>query len=305
MLLKAARYFTILKKSKLGLAMSPVGIWNYIQYYFRQRTPEIHPSKLAPVALNLLVTMRCNYHCSFCVVGNNDLQYSRMQAAAADMTSEVAAKIMDLDIAKRSLLVVLSGGEPLLNKNILGIVKEIKKRKKICGIITNGALLPLRLTELLRFGVDDIQLSVYDHSISNLRKTLPGMCKELPLNASYVLLKSVLENSPEKIDEIVELCASAGCNSLKFNICVPNDNGAQETIFDDNEAYATLRSRLHNRKINRTTIFLPKAVSKTICSRKDKKCFIPWQSLLVDNVGRISMCCAYKSLDNAWGGGIF
>ena len=216
--------------------------------------------------------------------------------AGMDMTPAAAAEIMDLEIARRSLVVSLSGGEPLLNTEITGIIKEVKKRKKLCGIITNGSLLPLHLTELLGSGLDDIQVSLYDRHLDTLRKTLPGMCREFPVNASYVILKSVLERSPEKIYEIIDLCVDAGCGSLKFNICVPYNNDTSETIFDDNAAYKALVSKIRSRKIKGTAIYCPRAVSRMIDSRKDKKCHIPWQALSADSLGRMTMCCGFEML---------
>jgi len=300
---KILRYFNLLWKTKFGLSLSSIGVLNYFKFFIRRRTPVISPSQLSPVRLTLMVTMRCNFRCKFCVEGlqnipGDDLARAK-ERTKMDMTPEIGAKIMDTEIAQKTLVVVLSGGEPLLNRDIIEIIKEVKKRRKLCGIITNGSLLPLHLTELVKSGLDDIQVSLYDHYLTSIKKTLPEICKVFPINASYVLLKSILDRSPEKIEEIIDLCEDSGCNSLKFNICVPYNNDTSETIFDDNEAYKILVSKIHQKtKKLKTRIFLPQAVSRIIKSRREKKCYLPWQLLLADSAGRMTMCCGFEMLES-------
>lgn len=288
---KIFRYINLLKKNKFGLDLPSDAVFNYLKHYFFPRTIELLPSRMAPVVLNLLITMRCNFSCSFCGFASYKKKHGEVTDTTQDMTPKNAVEIMNSEIAKRTLVVLLSGGEPLLNPDIIEIVKEVKLKKKICGMITNGSLLPRHVANLARVRMDDIQLSVYDHYLNTLLKTLPEICREISINASYVLTKSVLKNYPEKIEAVIDLCASSGVRSLKFNICGPYDNDISETIFDDDEIYVSFISRMKKQKIDSMPIFYPNAVSRKVKSRKDKRCRIPWQTVLVDSSNRMTMCC--------------
>jgi MoaA/NifB/PqqE/SkfB family radical SAM enzyme len=57
--------------------------------------------------------------------------------------------------------ITLSGGEPLLHPDVVEIIRRIRSRGVMAGIITNGYLLtPDRIQELNRAGLDQLQISI-------------------------------------------------------------------------------------------------------------------------------------------------
>ncbi|AKL98385.1 radical SAM protein [Endomicrobium proavitum] len=298
---KIKRYLKTLTGSKFGFALPKLGLVNYAKGFILPRSSTVKASSCLPVLLSLSVTTRCNLNCSFCV-GDKSIE-----GVNTDMSAEFVNKLLNLKISKGLLIAGLTGGEPLLNKEIFEIIKTIKKRKLRCGMITNGTLLNIEnVFALLKAGVDEIQLSVYDNTIEKLKEVIPGISKKITVNASYVLLKSVLEQNPNRPLEIINFCKNIGCNSVKFNICQPYKGETSETIFDDFTAYADFVSK--NKKKNfGIDVFYPAAVKREIKNKKDKKCLIPWQQLLVNAAGAYTMCCDFygRNEDPAMRGNIF
>ena len=113
--------------------------------------------------LRISVTDRCNYRCSYCMpkeIFNNNYKFLRRDDL---MTFEenlmVVEALSELGLTK----VRLTGGEPLLRKNIEKLVSSIKSVKNIkeVTLTTNGSLLnPLKITQLYDNGLESITISL-------------------------------------------------------------------------------------------------------------------------------------------------
>jgi len=297
---KIKRYIKALTDSKFGLNLPKAGLFNYVKQYIIPRSSVINPRLASPVLLSLLVTTRCNLRCSFCVAD------SPAERSNTEMSADFVGKLLDLKISKGLLAVGLSGGEPLLNKEVFEIIRIIKKRKLRCGIITNGTLIEENTNKLITAGLDEIQLSVYDNTIEKLKSVIPAASKKLTINASYVLLKSALEKDRLKPEKIIGFCKEIGCKSVKFNICQPYKGDMGETIFDDFEPYKAFvaENKFKNYGID---VFYPAPVKRVITGVKEKRCLIPWQQMLVNANGEYTMCCDFygRNKDISMRGNIF
>ena len=89
-----------------------------------------------PISTTFYVNTICNYRCSFCFLINDDHKGSKK----FNLDLEGFYKLLNHKHIKYSGRVTLGGGEPYLNKNIYDFIKELKKRKKITSIYTNGLL---------------------------------------------------------------------------------------------------------------------------------------------------------------------
>jgi MoaA/NifB/PqqE/SkfB family radical SAM enzyme len=213
-----------------------------------------------------------------------------------EMSAEFFKKVLETDIAKRCLVAIISGGEPLLNKDVFEMIKIIKSKNMQAGMITNGMLLKDKLDDLIAAGLDDIQLSVYDHTFDKLKTILPDVCAKFPyINASYVLLKSVIENNPQHLTEVIELCRKSGCRSFKTLICSPFDGNYSETINEDCNAYTSF---IREREF---PIFFQPPTPTVLNNYQEKRCLIPWQNLVVNGAGEVRMCCNYDNFDSVAG----
>ncbi len=103
-------------------------------------------------------TLRCNLSCLHC---GSDCHSSRTEK---DMPAEIFLKTTS-EIAKRydasKIMVVITGGEPLLRKDLESIGKQLKVQGFKWGMVTNGMTLnQKRLSSLLAAGLSSITVSL-------------------------------------------------------------------------------------------------------------------------------------------------
>ncbi len=109
--------------------------------------------------LRVSITDRCNYRCVYCRTGNEGAQYAELPIA--DYLRMVRI-FVDLGIEK----VRLTGGEPLLRKGLVELVRELGKLRTVAGeridlaLTTNGHLLEEMATPLKDAGLSRITVSM-------------------------------------------------------------------------------------------------------------------------------------------------
>ncbi len=144
--------------------------------------------------INLEVTKRCNARCDFC-----------------DYWKEVPPKELEdyVDVVKKldPLSVSLTGGEPLLRKDLEKIIYNLRKNFGFLyiSLITNGTLLSYeRGMKLWEAGLNELSISLdyLDNRHDNTRK-IPG------------LTKHILDVAPRLAKSGVSVC---------FNVVIKNDN---------------------------------------------------------------------------------
>jgi MoaA/NifB/PqqE/SkfB family radical SAM enzyme len=291
-----ARYWNVLVRTHFGMDISKPGIWNYIKHYFVKREILLDPKKLSPVLMNLTITKFCNLKCPWCG-GEKPLYDDSGNCIEKEMTAEYVGRLLDTPIGRKLLLVTLTGGEPLLNKEVIDIIKTIKQRKLLCGIITNGLLLKHKIDELLKSGLDEIQVSLHDfnNAYKELSDIIPLITNRIPVHGTYVLTRDILENNPRHVDEIIIAAKEMGCRSLRINLCSLNtiDGDTSNLIYDDNKAYKDFIF-LHKNVKHGIDIYFPEPLKHEINGIKDKNCKMPWQRIQIDSLGHVSMCCFFR-----------
>lgn len=108
--------------------------------------------------LRISVTDLCNLRCSYCMPDSGVSKLSHEEIISPERIKEIVEHAANLGITK----VRITGGEPLVRKGIIDIVKninEIKGIKEIC-LTTNGVLLPLYAKQLKDNGVTRLNISL-------------------------------------------------------------------------------------------------------------------------------------------------
>jgi len=109
--------------------------------------------------LRVSITDRCNYRCVYCRTGNEGAQYSELPIA--DYLRLVRV-FVGLGIEK----VRLTGGEPLLRKGIIELIRELAQLRTTAGekldiaLTTNGHLLEDQAPQLKAAGLSRITVSM-------------------------------------------------------------------------------------------------------------------------------------------------
>lgn len=118
-----------------------------------------------PIVVHIEVTNVCNFRCKFCYTSNDEIK-KKYNITQGYMEYALFTKIIDdLKIfpskVKRILFHV--NGEPLLNKNIIQMIKYAKENAVATELVmfTNGVLLSKEISEkIVDAGLDKVQISV-------------------------------------------------------------------------------------------------------------------------------------------------
>ena len=109
--------------------------------------------------LRVSITDRCNYKCVYCRTGNEGAQYSELPIADY---LRIVRLFVSLGIEK----VRLTGGEPLLRRGLIDLVRELAALRTLTGepldlaLTTNGHLLAGQATALKAAGLSRITVSM-------------------------------------------------------------------------------------------------------------------------------------------------
>lgn len=148
--------------------------------------------------LRIALTKPCNLHCSFCHAEGEDKNIEK----SAEMTAEEIVRIARIAVCLGISRVKLTGGEPLLRKDIVQIVRGIASIPGLedLSMTTNGTLLEPLAKELQASGLKRVNINL---------PTLDGetYCK---------LTGGKLENVLGGVKAAIE----AGLNPVKLNMLV-------------------------------------------------------------------------------------
>ena len=109
-------------------------------------------SRHHPILAQIVPMRRCNLSCTYC----NEFDKTSDPVPLDRMLARID-RLADLG----TLLVDLSGGEPLLHPDADLLIARIRQRGMMAGLLTNGYLLsPDRIRRLNRAGLDRLQISI-------------------------------------------------------------------------------------------------------------------------------------------------
>src|SRR5579863_2495299 len=109
--------------------------------------------------LRVSITDRCNYKCVYCRTGEHGAQYPEL---AIDEYLHLIRLFVSLGITK----VRLTGGEPLLRRGLLDLIRELAQLRTHDGgrldlaLTTNGHLLDSLARPLKEAGLDRVTVSM-------------------------------------------------------------------------------------------------------------------------------------------------
>lgn len=187
------------------------------------------------LSLRITITNRCNVNCIYC-------HHDGMRSSKNEMSPDEIYKICQ--IAKRIGVrkIRLSGGEPLIRKDIVEIVSKINSIDfKDISITTNGILLEKYAKELKEAGLDRVNVSLdtlnpetYEFITTKdyLESAKKGILKSVevglyPVKINMVIMKGINEHEvkdmfrfcKEKdiVLQLIELIESENCDDDKFS----------------------------------------------------------------------------------------
>ena len=108
--------------------------------------------------MRISVTDRCNLRCVYCMPEQGIENISHEEILSYDEIIRICKCIANLGIKK----IKITGGEPLVRKDIINLIKEIKNINGIDEVTmtTNGVLLYEMANELYEAGIDAVNISL-------------------------------------------------------------------------------------------------------------------------------------------------
>jgi cyclic pyranopterin phosphate synthase len=165
--------------------------------------------------LRVSVTDRCNLRCTYCMPEAGIQLKSHSDILPYEKIIEVVAAAARLGIHK----IRLTGGEPLVRKNIAFLVRELKGIPGISEVsmTSNGMLLDLLAEELKRAGLDRLNISLdtldagkYRQITRNgdIKQVLAGIAAARKAGFKYTKINMVLikEFNEEEVGTMKRFC---------------------------------------------------------------------------------------------------
>ncbi|MFM8691139.1 MAG: GTP 3',8-cyclase MoaA [Limnohabitans sp.] len=185
-------------------------------------------SSVGPLPLDLLqrplhdlrisVTDRCNFRCSYCMpkeVFNQDYAYLPHSAL---LSFEEITRLAHVFVQRGVRKIRLTGGEPLLRKNIEILIEQLSRLRTPDGqppdltLTTNGSLLARKAQSLRKAGLQRITVSLDGLDDTVFRR----------MNDADFPVSSVLEG--------IEAAQSVGLGPVKVNMVVKRGTNDHEII---------------------------------------------------------------------------
>jgi MoaA/NifB/PqqE/SkfB family radical SAM enzyme len=131
-----------------------------------------------PVLAHVIPMRRCNLACSYC----NEYDHSSSPVPVEEMKQRLD-KLADLGTS----IITISGGEPMMHPEIYEIIRHIRQRGMIAGLISNGYYMrPERIEELNRAGLQYLQISIDNVEPDEVsKKSLKVLDKKLRFLAEH------------------------------------------------------------------------------------------------------------------------
>lgn len=160
--------------------------------------------KRTPLWANLFITNRCNLNCLYCFVDVNN-------KTVEDFSLEQIFKMVDELKELGTIVVCLLGGEPLLRKDLNGIVDYIHSKGMLSEINTNGIKIDQHIDTLKK--VDSVCISIdgdeYHHDLNRGKgsyKTALAAIECASVNNLHLRIHStVTKNNTPSLDHVVKL----------------------------------------------------------------------------------------------------
>ena len=187
------------------------------------------------LAINL--TRRCNLNCAHCYLDAETLSHGDPDELT---TAEVCTLLDQTTECGSGAMVVLTGGEPLLRKDVEAIVQHGTDRGLCMVVGSNGTTLTQRRVESLKaaglagvgISLDSLQAGVHDHFRGQKGcwdKTIKGieLCRqhELPFQIHF----SINHDNVDELDDIVGFSREVGARVLNIFFLVCTGRGESMT----------------------------------------------------------------------------
>jgi MoaA/NifB/PqqE/SkfB family radical SAM enzyme len=177
-----------------------------------------------PLLAQIVPMRRCNLACAYC----NEYDHSSLPVPLARL-----ARWLDALAALKTAFVTCSGGEPLLHPHIEAVIRGIRTRGMIPGLMTNAFLLTVpKIQALNDAGLDYLQVSIDNVEPDAVsRKSLRQLDRQLESLAAVahfdVNVNAVLGGGTGSADDVRAIGTRARHLGFSMSVGVVHDAGGR------------------------------------------------------------------------------
>jgi MoaA/NifB/PqqE/SkfB family radical SAM enzyme len=166
-----------------------------------------------PVLVHVIPMRRCNLDCGYC---------NEYDDVSKPVPLEEMNRRLDILADMGTSIITISGGEPLMHPELEEVIRHVRRRGMIAGMITNGFLLSReRIQKLNEAGLEHLQISIDNVTPDEVsKKSLKTLDSRLEWLAQYAIfqvnINSVLGSgvkNPEDAQTIAHRAVDLGFTS--------------------------------------------------------------------------------------------
>jgi len=269
-----------------------------------------------PIIVSYEITKKCNQRCKMC---NNWEEYSKYKND--ELTTEEIEDIMGQLAARRVQIISLTGGEPLIRKDILEVVGIIKRLGMNVHIVSNGTLLTKEMvTGLVEAGLDSITVSIDGAKASThnsirgfknaFEKAVEGMrtAREFGNGRLHIGTNTVfMSETIDEIPDVVDLAHQLGAQSVRLMPLhpvspLPEHRKQIFNMIEDiaeqgdkvDESIDEFIKRCKKYRVHTYSSIYLKSFRRYFASPKKMHfpCYAGYVGAIIDNIGRVAPCWA-------------
>ena len=204
-----------------------------------------------PLGVHLDVTWRCNERCVHCYLDHDDL---------GEMTYDEIEDLLTQMAAAGVFFLTISGGEPLLRKDLFAIIRRARELTFNVKLKTNAILIREKEAALIReLGVETVQVSIYSHRPEvhdaitkvkgSLERSLAAIRFMVSQGLKVTMANVVMKQTRFDYPGVQELAAELGAMFTIDPTITPHINGDRSTARDSTSRAQDLREIMNDKTI--------------------------------------------------------
>jgi len=284
-------------------------LWNAVLTRHAQKTMPVRcPSQ--PSFAQIEITTHCNLHCETCrgLIDEMGPQIQQSRHMSFDDFKMVMSRLPHVRWA------CLNGtGEPLLNPELLSMIRYLSQKGIQVSFFTNAMLLKGQLAQdlaesglaTLKFSIDAADPEVFesirkgakmDEVVENIRNFADLVTKSGCGTPTLSVVTTVTKNNAREIPEIVRLVHSLGVNVLQLKRMIPWTASLNRDRVSSEELESIHRAREIARSLDFKLGVGPLLNRQLLGAqshpaKRNRICTWPWTGTYITVDGSVTPCC--------------
>jgi pyrroloquinoline quinone biosynthesis protein E len=246
------------------------------------------------------LTNKCNFRCIYCY---NSSGNARENELSTEEWLDLIKQADEIGVKKVSI----SGGEPFCHPGALDIIKELKKRKILIELATNGGveyppeIFELMSNEKVQISLDTADSSVFTELCSvNGFETVRKNIKLFVDKKAFVTIKACMTNKNYKgIPDLYDLLFEIGVNNIGLAAYVNgvNGRGGDSLLLSENNISELID--IFNTIEQYESTIMYQAIPESVWKKKEDitMCGALFQAMIVQPNGDVTGCEQMAKID--------